>query len=138
MRGDRDRGQSLVEMTAGLMFLLIMLAGIVDVGRALFSQVALLDAAEEGALYGSLAPTDIGGIESRIRDNSEAAIDFSDADDVHIAVEYPGPACAGHLLRVTVSHDFVVTTPFMGTILGSQTFLLSSSAETLILSPECP
>ena len=59
MRGERDRGQSLVEMTAGLMFLLVMLAGIVDVGRALFAQVALLDAAEEGALYGCLQPTDV-------------------------------------------------------------------------------
>jgi hypothetical protein len=104
----RDRGQSLVEMTVGLMFLLVLLAGIVDVGRALFAQVAL------------------------------ASVDFSDTDNVNISVQYPGAACAGHLLRVVVNHDFMLTTPFMGTILGSQEFALSSSAETLILSPECP
>ena len=138
MLATRERGQSLVEMTVGLMFLLVLLAGIVDVGRALFAQVALLDAAEEGAMYGSLQPTDISGIEGRIRDITDAAIDFSDTDSVDVSVEYPGAVCAGHLLRVVVSHDFMLTTPFMGTILGSQEFALSSSAEALILAPECP
>jgi hypothetical protein len=104
----------------------------------LFAQVALLDAAEEGALYGSLQPTDVSGIEGRIRDITDASVDFSDTDNVNISVQYPGAACAGHLLRVVVNHDFMLTTPFMGTILGSQEFALSSSAETLILSPECP
>lgn len=138
MRSGRSRGQSLVELAAGLMLMMVLLAGIVDAGRALFAQVALLDAAEEGALYGSLQPSDVSGIELRIRDNSDGPIDFSNLDDIQITVEYPGSACVGHLLRVRVDYQFLVTTPFMGTILGSQTVPLSATSESLILSPECP
>ena len=137
MSGGSERGQSLVELASGLMFLMVLLAGTVDVGRALFAQIALLDAAEEGALYGSYEPRNLSGIEDRIRDNSDGPIDFSDTEGVQITVEYPGSECAGNLLRVNVSYDFLVTTPFMGTILGSQTFLLSASAESMILAPMC-
>jgi Flp pilus assembly protein TadG len=137
MSGGRERGQSLVELMAGTMFLLVLLAGIVDVGRALFAHVALLDAAEEGALYGSYEPKDANGIETRIRDITDGPIDFSDTHGVMIEVSYSGKACAGNLLRVRVSYEYTVSTPFMGTILGSQTFPLSASAESLILSPRC-
>ncbi len=137
MSEERERGQSLVEITTGLVFLLVMLAGIVDVGRALFARAALLDAAEEGALYGSYQPTDVSGIEGRIRDISDGPVDFSDLDAVKVSVAYGGSACAGNLLSVGVSYDFTITTPFMGTILGSQIFPLSVSSESLILAPGC-
>ena len=137
MGEERERGQSLVEMATGLIFLLMMLAGIVDAGRALFARAALLDAAEEGALYGSYHPAYVSGIESRIRDITDGPVDFSDLDAVKVSVSYAGNACAGHLLSVNVSYDFMITTPFVGTILGSQIFPLSASSESLILSPKC-
>ncbi|MFC1879838.1 TadE/TadG family type IV pilus assembly protein, partial [Chloroflexota bacterium] len=55
-------GQSLVEFAVALVFLLLLIAGIVDVSRALFTYMALRDAAQEGALYGSTNPLDTGGI----------------------------------------------------------------------------
>jgi len=137
MRGDRERGQSLVELTTGLMFLLTLLAGTVDAGRALFMRVALLDAAEEGALYGSYQPGDVSAIEDRIRDNSDGPLDFSDTEQIRITVAYAGSACAGHMMSVTVSYDFELSTPFMGTILGSQIIPITATSESLILSPEC-
>jgi Flp pilus assembly protein TadG len=136
-KDERQCGQSLVEIAFGLIFLLVLLAGIVDVGRAQFSRAALLDAAEEGAIYGSYRPTDVSGIESRIRDISDGPVDFSDPLSVKVSVAYAGSACAGNLLSVSVSYDFLITTPFMGTILGSQTFPLSASSESLILAPRC-
>lgn len=138
MKGRRNRGQSLVEIAASLMFLLVLLAGTVDIGRALFARVTLLDAAEEGAMYGSTVPADIAGIESRIRDYSIGPVDFSDADEVDIQVQYLGSTCAGELLRVTVSHDLLITTPFLGTIIGSQTIPLEGVAESMIMAPGCP
>jgi Flp pilus assembly protein TadG len=136
-RHERQGGQSLVEIAFGLIFLLVMLAGIVDVGRALFARAALLDAAEEGALYGSYQPADVSGIEKRIRDISDGPVNFSDPHSIKVTVAYAGNACAGHLLSVSVSYDFLITTPFMGTVLGSQTFPLSASSESLILAPGC-
>jgi len=50
------RGQSLVELSLTLTVLLILLSGAVSFGMAYFSYVAIRDAAQEGALYGSLSP----------------------------------------------------------------------------------
>jgi Flp pilus assembly protein TadG len=137
IKEERQRGQSLVEIAFGLVFLLVMLAGTVDVGRALFAKAALLDAVEEGALYGSYQPTDVVGIEKRIRDLTDSPVDFSDPEGIKVSVSYAGSACAGNLMSVSVTYDFLITTPFMGTILGGQTLPLSASSESLILAPGC-
>jgi len=57
-RGQRnaEKGQSLVEMTFGLMVLLMIVAGVLDIGRAYFSLVSLEDSAGEAALYMSAFP----------------------------------------------------------------------------------
>mgnify|MGYP001822952384 CR=1 FL=1 len=51
-----EGGQSLIELALMMVFLLIMLAGVVDVGRALFTYIAIRDSAQEGALVGSITP----------------------------------------------------------------------------------
>ena len=50
------RGQSLVELAISLTVMLLLLAGAVTFGMALFSYVAIRDAAQEGALFGSINP----------------------------------------------------------------------------------
>ena len=52
----RERGQSLVELAISLTVMLLLLSGAVSFGMALFSYVAIRDAAGEGALYGSIRP----------------------------------------------------------------------------------
>ncbi len=52
----KQRGQSLVELAISLTVMLLLLAGAVTFGMALFSYVAIRDAAQEGALYGSFNP----------------------------------------------------------------------------------
>lgn len=52
-----ESGQSLVEMTVGFVILIVMVSGLIDLGRAYFTFVALEDAAGEGALYMSLSPS---------------------------------------------------------------------------------
>jgi len=51
-----ERGQSLVELAISLTVMLLLLSGAVSFGMALFSYVAIRDAAGEGALYGSIRP----------------------------------------------------------------------------------
>jgi hypothetical protein len=51
-----QRGQSLVELAISLTVMLLLLAGAVTFGMALFSYVAIRDAAQEGALFGSFNP----------------------------------------------------------------------------------
>jgi Flp pilus assembly protein TadG len=48
-RSDRDSGAAAVELAIILPILLLIIAGIVDFGRAYFTQVTLTNAAREGA-----------------------------------------------------------------------------------------
>jgi Flp pilus assembly protein TadG len=60
-----ERGQSLVELAISLIVLLFLLLGAVEFSLALFQYVTIRDAAQEGALYGSINPTDEDGIKDR-------------------------------------------------------------------------
>ena len=129
----RERGQSLVEFTIGITFILIMLAGVLDLGRAFFTFISLRDAAQEGAVYGSLAPPDTAGIRARVRENAAWPVDFSTFTDAQIAVDLTGPACTGSEIKVTVEMDFLLAAPFI----GGQVLPLSADATDTVLQPAC-
>ena len=54
----KERGQAIVELATSLVILLTLLAGVVDLGRALFTWITLRDAAQEGASYASVLATE--------------------------------------------------------------------------------
>ena len=56
--GTKERGQAIVELATSLVILLTLLAGVVDLGRALFTWITLRDAAQEGASYASVLATE--------------------------------------------------------------------------------
>ncbi len=56
MHSIKESGQSLVELSAMMVILLILLAGVVDLGRLAFYYIAMRDAAQEAASYASIFP----------------------------------------------------------------------------------
>jgi Flp pilus assembly protein TadG len=132
-----EKGQSLVEFGIGLFILIILLAGSVDAGRALVTYMALREAAQEGALFGSTNPTNNTLIEGRVRNSSDLLQSLgADAD---IDVQIIGSACTGNGIRVRVTfEDFLITMPYIGAVIGSQTVPISASATNTILRPPCP
>lgn len=52
-----ERGQSMVEFCLMVIVLTILVLGVLDIGRAYFTYMALLDASGEGAQFGSVNPT---------------------------------------------------------------------------------
>ena len=138
-----ERGQSLTELALTLVLLLILVAGLIDLSRAFFAYMALRDAAQEGAVYGSIDPTNTTAIESRVRGTSQSQVDLTNTTDVSVAISYTsGNACASvdgsNGISVTVTYsNFILTTPFLGTILGSQTFTLEATMTDTILRPPC-
>ena len=58
IRKKSERGQSLVEMAISITVLVFLLSGAVEFGMMYFQYIQLRDAAQEGALYGSLNPAD--------------------------------------------------------------------------------
>ena len=131
-----ERGQSLTEMAMSLVILLLLVGGIVDLGRAFFTFMALRDSVQEGALYGSINPTLTQEIKNHVLDSSEMIPDLVSSDD--ISVEVIGSACTGNGIRVTAVYpDFPIVMPFIGAALGSQTISISATVTDTILSPGC-
>jgi Flp pilus assembly protein TadG len=62
----RREGQSLVEFAVVLPVFLLILAGIVDFGLGLYSQMTVINAAREGARLGVVQPGDVSAIEARV------------------------------------------------------------------------
>ncbi len=133
-----ERGQSMVELAITLVAILILLAGIVDLGRAFFAYMALRDAAQEAALFGSVNPTDTTGISNRGLSVLATRVDTS---NVTVTPVITGSACGNgsNSIEVTVHYtNFAITMPFLGTIVGSQSFDITASVIDSILSPPCP
>jgi Flp pilus assembly protein TadG len=147
-----ERGQSLVELAVSLVILLYLLSGAVEFGIIFFQYVQLRDAAQEGALFGSMGPT--GDIESRVRAASNKPIDLSQNDPslpgyVGVAVtatdkatgnpDTMATACEGDGLTVTVTFDHKVFMPFMSTFIGTTVPLTASVTDTVLTPPQpCP
>ena len=144
-----ERGQSLTEFALVLVFLLSLLAGVFDLGRAFFAYIIIRDAAQEGAVFGAIAPKDdLNAFSLAVADRVVAAyVDPSNPSEVpldvnvmNVQVDIIGSACAGpgNGVRVTVDYSLPVTMPFLGAIIGSQDVQLSTRVEDTILSPSCP
>jgi len=126
-----ERGQSLTEMAISFVVLLLVLAVGVDAGRAYFALISLREAAEEGAIFGSLYPA----CDTKI---AQRASSSSDNLNITVNLARPGGTVAGQSLTVTVTHQFQLTMPFVGAIIGTQTIPLSvSSTSTILRSTPC-
>ena len=132
-----EKAQSLTEMALSMVVLLLLVGGVVDLGRAFFTYMALRDAVQEGALYGSINPTLTTDIQNHVVNSSEMIQDLITNDDV--TVEIVGSACTGNAIRVGVLYpDFQIAMPLIGTVIGRQTVSISASVTDTILSPACP
>jgi Flp pilus assembly protein TadG len=58
---NRGTGQSLVEFALILPLMVLIIAGLFDLGRAFFASITITNAAREGARYGALNPDYITG-----------------------------------------------------------------------------
>ena len=138
-----EKGQSLVELAVSLLILLVILAGVVEIGKLLFQYIAMRDAAQEGAVYASIYPTACNQTIERVRKSLYNA----DPTQVDVTVLVNGvacvnasaaDACANKTVKVTVDQpNYEITMPFMGAILGGQTINVSASTTSTILRPLC-
>ncbi len=131
-----QRGQSLVELSISLTMLLMLMAGVLDIGRAYYTYLSLRDAAAEGAAYGSIHPTDTSGIIDRVVGESPGGVVNWSASTVTTSILVKN--CRGGGIKVQVDYSYALLTPFIGSIAGGQTLPLSATVVNTILSPACP
>ena len=139
-----ESGQSLVEFAVSLVVILLLLAGAVEFGIALFQYIQLRDAAQEGALYGSINPTDTTGIRDRVKAASTSPIKLATDTAVNIDVVVSGNGCVADGVTVTVTYPHKIFMPFATLFTGgSTTITLNADVTDTILtstapSPPCP
>jgi Flp pilus assembly protein TadG len=137
----KQRGQSLVELAISLMVILMLLLGAFDFGTALFAYISMRDAAQEGAIYGSVEPEDQTGIRNRVVEAANDLIIIDPDDDIDIDVG--GDTCEGstggdpNTITITIEHQHPVSTPLVGAMIGSQEITLRARVTNTILMPEC-
>ena len=117
--------------------MLTLLVGTVEFGIALFQNVQLRDAAQEGAIYGSLNPGDSTGIEAHVIAASNSPIDLQNDGNLTITSTVDSTPCEGNAIKVAITYPHQITMPFLSAILGSNTILLNVSVTDTILLPLC-
>ena len=130
-----ERGQSLVELAISLVVLLYLLSGAVEFGIAFFQFVQLRDAAQEGALYGSMNPDATINIVARIQNASNSPIDLTTITPV---ISYSGAHCEGNAITVSMTYNHQIFMPFIPQILNTNTLPLTATVTDTILQPVCP
>jgi Flp pilus assembly protein TadG len=144
MRYERkEKGQSLVEMALILPVLLIILAGVLDLGRLYYAYVIITDAAAEGVAYaasnppadpGDLNDPDTAEIYARVQDTGGGLVQGPGSVEI-VCPTCPGVA-SGDPITVTVSYDFPVMTPFFNILASDGVLPLNAVATGVILTGE--
>ncbi len=122
-----EKGAAAVEMAFVLPLLLLLVLGITDFSRALLTNITIVEAAQEGALFASYFPA--GDVQQRVVDS---------VDDIAIA---PGDVTSAVDLvactaTVTVDHDYPMITP-VGKIFLGDTVTLSHAVTSTIFAAGC-
>ena len=107
------QGQSLLEFALVLPFLIIIIFGVLDLGRIFWVSISLTNAAREGARYITMHPDDVSsevawsGVRGNVRTGAEKA-------GLQLVSEKITPGCvidsgecqSGQSATVTVDYDF--------------------------------
>jgi len=136
----KQLGQSLVEMAFAMTILIILLAGLVDMGRAWYIFTGIQDAAGEGAAYGLIKPTwhdnsdnaDPNNITYRALNEAKGNQINWDAATVTVDAPFPTP---GNLITVTVAYEFGLIMPISQLLAGRKTLTITAKAIQIIVSP---
>ncbi len=120
-----ERGVSALEVALLLPFLLLITMGIVDLGRIMYFQLGVQEAAQEGILYASIEPDDPTGIVARTME----AISVPELQPGSVVVTCPAPTT----VEVSVTHQVDLITPVISQMVGG-TFTATSEATTQVFS----
>lgn len=120
-----QRGAAAVELAIVLPFLVVLVMGVVDLGRVFYAYEALANAAREGARYCALHPGDQPGTWARVQAeiNGMVALDPNNVTDVTCIDDDPGK-----MVTVAVTSTFPLVTPLIRDLIGGDPVLNTSAS----------
>jgi len=137
--GKAQRGQSLVEFSLTAIIIIMILSGLLDLGRLWFIYIALEDGAGEAALFLAINPTcetaadcpDPNNAEWRARHSAGGVLDWSTVDIItNVTVKAPGLP-----VEVTLEYPYRILTPLISQIAGQITLTAYASQTIVDISP---
>ena len=118
-----------MEFAIVLPLLLLLVFGLLDLGRLFHALITITNAAREGARYGIIYPDDLTGINFVTRREAQSSGITLDPGASSVSVTYP-QGFGEHLpIRVTVTYRFQL---FIAGILPSSTLTLTRYAEMMV------
>ena len=137
-RTGRERGQALVEFALVFPVFLLLFFGVIDIGRLVYVNNAVAQAAREGSRWGAVADrTQANNYPMNIVDQTTGLMTAVPSPSVSIACYLPtdatlsnpvssGLCAAGDLLQVKVSSPVQMFTPVIGQLIGTVTVASTS------------
>ena len=122
MRKD-ERGQALVEMALVMPILLLLLAGIADIGRLIFSYEQMQMAAQESVRLGGLHKND-----TTITNFAVNYVTMGDPSKMKVVITPPDTnRKSGDYVTVKLSYPFSFYTPFVSQLFPSPFYIETQS-----------
>jgi hypothetical protein len=139
----QEEGQSLVELVLVLPVLLIIVAGLLDLGRLYFAYVAVTDASSEGAAYAAVYPPGQFGTcpipiscpadDPDLLDCTCQRAQEATRGLVQIGADQVSVGVSTDTVTVTVTYPFALATPLISAIAsGGQLPLTAVTAEPIL------
>ena len=123
MRRHRDRGTALLELAIVAPLLIVMVFGVIDLGRLIYTRITLHEAVQEGSIYASTNPDDPNGTIFRVVES----VDNPAIDPANVTVE-----CPSDTIRIATTHDMALVTP----LFRGRTVTLTAEVTTDIFSSD--
>jgi hypothetical protein len=137
-----EKGQSLVEMALTATIMMFLMLATIDFGYGFLYWITIRDAAQEGAMYGSLHPG--VGCEATLRNWVKGAatspiVNISGLPDSQIVITRTG-STPGNAIKVDVTHYYHILTPMVSNFTGTPNIKLRTSVTNTILQVDaaCP
>lgn len=151
----KERGQSLVEVALTLPILVLILSGLLDIGRVYYIYIALEEGAQEAATFLAqnpwcISPTDTppegaaldncdnpNNAEFRVLNASQQEIELARLHEIEyeFPTDFDGDPIVGigSNITVTIRYDFPLVTPILRDVLGRDGITLTAEASHLII-----
>ena len=141
-----EKGQSLVELALMMVFLLVLLSVVIDLGWMFFGLVSLRAASQEGATFASICPDDLVAIRTRVRASSSDPVGLDTLPDDQITICITDPItgnCGGTpelngQVRVSVTYHQNILNPLIGMVYPANTYPITTSSASSLLKVACP
>ncbi len=133
----QEQGQELVEFAILLPLLVLIVFGVLDLGRVFFAAITITNAARVGARYGMAYPGDEAGIITVAQAEAQGSgLDLTNPTVSAIDVSCPDsftpdvlPCPSGDAIRVTIAYTFTL---IIGSVLPDPEIPISRYAEMIV------